>query len=99
MKSVCSYYCTLPGPGGHHSNYTHFSRKIEYCHWFDKLIIEGNVYTYDEGTNRIVRIVPRTGHTDQPWLRSHENWFYNNTPVNVTALYTYMGLLFTPMLS
>ena len=56
MKSVCSYYCTLPGPGGHHSNYTHFSRKIEYCHWFDKLIIEGNVYTYDEGTNRIVRI-------------------------------------------
>ena len=56
MKSVCSYYCTLPGPGGHHSNYTHFSRKIDYCHWFDKLIIEGNVYTYDEGTNRIVRI-------------------------------------------
>jgi len=26
------------------------------CIQFDKLIIEGNVYTYDEGTNQIVRI-------------------------------------------
>ena len=26
------------------------------CMQFDKLIIEGNVYTYDEGTNQIVRI-------------------------------------------
>ena len=26
------------------------------CMQFDKLIVEGNVYTYDEGTNQIVRI-------------------------------------------
>ncbi len=32
-------------------------------------------------------------------LRSYENWFYNGNHVNVTSVYKYMGLLFTPNLS
>ena len=32
-------------------------------------------------------------------LRSYENWFYYNKPLNVTALYKYLGFLFTHTLS
>ena len=32
-------------------------------------------------------------------LRSYKSWFYNENPVNVTSVYKYMGLLFTPKLS
>jgi hypothetical protein len=32
-------------------------------------------------------------------LRSYEKWTYNGEPVNVTSIYKYMGLLFTPKLS
>ena len=31
-------------------------------------------------------------------LRAYERWFYNGSPVNVTSVYKYMGLLFTPKL-
>jgi hypothetical protein len=29
-------------------------------------------------------------------LRSYEKWFYNGSSVNVTLMYTYLGLLSTP---
>ena len=32
-------------------------------------------------------------------LRSYEKWFYNGNKVNVTSMYKYMGILFTPKLS
>ena len=32
-------------------------------------------------------------------LRAYEHWHYNGEPVNVTSVYKYMGLLFTPKLS
>jgi hypothetical protein len=32
-------------------------------------------------------------------LRSYEKWFYNDSSVNVTPMYKYIGLLFTPKLS
>jgi hypothetical protein len=32
-------------------------------------------------------------------LRSYEKWLYNGSSVNVTSMYKYMGLLFTPKCS
>lgn len=32
-------------------------------------------------------------------LRTYEKWFYNNSPVNVTSMYKFMGLIFTPKLA